>query len=137
MTPPPPPEVARAFDALPGEIRPTLDRLRALIFAVAEAEGAGPVEEALRWGAPAYLAPKGSTLRLGRAKSGEAALFVNCRTTLIEEFRAFAPEGLSFEGTRALCFGQDKAIGGAIDEAAVSLLIARALTWHRKGKRNT
>lgn len=133
MTPPPPPEVARAFDALPGEIRPALDRLRALIFVVAEAEGAGPLKEALRWGAPAYLAPKGSTLRLGRANSGEAALFVNCRTSLIDEFRAFAPEDTSFEGTRAACFGQDE----TIDEAAVSLLIARALTWHRQDKRNT
>ncbi len=131
MTPPMPPEVARAFDALPGDVRPALVWLRALIFATAEAEGAGPVEEALRWGQPAYIAPKGSTIRLGQAKSGEAALFVNCRTSLIEDFRAVAPAGSRFEGTRAVLFGP----GADIDEAALAILIARALTWHVKGKR--
>ncbi len=131
MTPAMPAEVARAFAALPGEIRSALDRLRALIFAVAEAEGAGPVEEALRWGAPAYLAPKGSTIRLGQAGTGEAALFVNCRTSLIEDFRPLAPAGSRFEGTRAVLFGP----GQDIDEAALAILIARALTWHRRGHR--
>lgn len=48
MTPSPPPEVKHAWDALPSEIRPTLDRLRALIFEVADARAAGPVKETLR-----------------------------------------------------------------------------------------
>jgi hypothetical protein len=129
--PPMPPEVIRAFDVLPDDIRPALDRLRALIFATAAAEGAGPVEEALRWGQPAYIAPKGSTIRLGQAKSGEAALFVNCRTSLIEDFRTIAPAGSRFEGTRAVLFGPRE----EIDEAALAILVARALTWHVKGKR--
>ena len=129
MSPPPvPADVANAFETLPEEVRPVLDRLRALIFATADAEGAGPVEEALRWGEPAYLAPKGSTIRLGQAKTGEAALFVNCRTSLIEDFRAIAPPGTKFEGTRAVLFGQ----GDAIDEGALAILIARALTLHRR-----
>mgnify|MGYP000592624135 CR=1 FL=1 len=43
---------------------------------------------ALRWGQPAYLAPKGSTLRVGIPKSGGAfALFAHCQTTLIADFR--------------------------------------------------
>ncbi|HCQ66290.1 MAG TPA: hypothetical protein DIU07_14560 [Rhodobacteraceae bacterium] len=130
MTPPMPPEVARAFEELSGDVRPVLDTLRALIFATAEveAEGAGPVEEALRWGQPAYIAPKGSTIRLGQAKSGEAALFVNCRTSLIEDFRAIAPAGSRFEGTRAVLFGP----GAEIEKAALAVLIARALTYHRR-----
>ena len=131
VTPPMRPEIARAFEELPGDIRPALDRLRALIFATAEAEGAGPVEEALRWGQPAYIVPKGSTIRLGRAKSGDAALFVNCRTSLIEDFRTIAPAGSRFEGTRAMLFGP----GADIDEAALAILVARALTWHVKGQR--
>jgi len=126
MTPSKPPNVAAAWEGMPDGIRPTLDRLRKLIFAVADAERAGPVEEALRWGQPAYLAPKGSTIRLGQAKTGEAALFVNCRTALIEGFRPVAPEGMRFEGTRAVLFDP----GDEIDEAALAILIARALTWH-------
>lgn len=125
---PPPTEVAGAFARYPAEIGPVLARLRALIFAVAEAEGVGPVEEALRWGEPAYLAPMGTTLRLGQAKTGEAALFVNCRTSLIEEFRPIAPPGSRFEGTRAVLFGPDD----PLDEAALAGLIGRALSWHRR-----
>ena len=128
MTPPKlPPDVARVFESLPADVRPKLDRLRALIFAVAKAEGAGPVEEALRWGQPAYLVPKGSTIRLGQAKTGDAALFVNCRTSLIEGFRPIAPPGTRFESTRAVLFGRTS----DIDEAALAVLIARALTYHR------
>lgn len=123
-----PREVAKAFGDLPDEIRPALDRLRALIFAVAEAEQVGPVEETLRWGEPAYIATKGSTIRLGRAKTGEAALFVNCRTSLIDDFRPIAPEGSRFDGTRAVLFGP----GDRLDEAALAGLIARALGWHRR-----
>lgn len=127
MTPSPPPEVARAFDALPGEIRPMLARLRALIFTVAEAEDAGPVTETLRWGEPAYLAPRGATIRLGQAKTGEAALYVTCSTTLIDDFRPVAPHGIRFEGTRAALLD-----GPDFDETALSLLVGRALTYHRK-----
>lgn len=130
-SPPMPAQVESAFGQLPADIRPTLARLRVLIFAVAEAEGAGPVEEALRWGEPAFIAPRGSTIRLGRAKTGAAALFVNCRTSLIEDFRPIAPEGSRFEGTRAVLFDP----GQHIDEAALSILVARALSWHVKGHR--
>lgn len=123
--------VEAAFAAFPDHARAALVNLRALIFATAGEIGAGPVEEALRWGQPAYLAPQGSTLRLGIAKTGEAALFVNCRTTLIEDFRPLAPAGSRFEGSRAILFdGPD-----GIDAAALSVLIARALSWHRRANR--
>ena len=128
MTPPAPPEVAAAIAALPGEVRSLLDRLRALIFRVAADEAAGPVAEGLSWGQPAYRAPRGATLRLGRARTGEAALFVTCTTDLIETFRPVAPAGTRFEGSRAVLFGP----GDSIDEAALSLLIARALTYRRQ-----
>lgn len=128
LAPSMPSEVARAFDALPAALRPTLDRLRNLIFEVARAERAGPVEETLRWGQPAYVAPGGATLRLGRAKTGAPALFVTCSTTLIDDFRPVAPPGLRFDGTRAVLFEP----GDGIDAAALSLFVARALTYHRR-----
>ncbi len=128
------PGVRAAFDAYPAEVRDVLTGIRSLIFQVSgETPGAGPLEEALRWGEPAYLAPKGSTIRLGQAKTGEAALFVNCRTSLIEDFRPIAPAGTRFEGTRAVLFGP----GDDVDEAALAVLIAHALTYHQRKQRRS
>lgn len=121
-----PPPVEAAFARYPAEARARLDCIRSLILRVAEEAQAGPVEEALRWGEPAYLAPKGSTIRLGMAKTGEAALFVNCRTTLIEDFKPMAPEVMRLEGNRAVL------LDDMCDETALALLIRRALTWHRR-----
>lgn len=129
--PAPPPEVAEVFARVPPEARAGLDRLRVLIFHVAREVGAGLVTEGLRWGAPAYLAQKGSTLRLGVPKTAQFALFFNCRTSVIAEFRAIAPVGTRFEGTRAVLFDRP----GQIDDAALAIPIARALTWHRRGRR--
>ena len=115
--------VAAAFAAFPDEVRARLLGLRARIVAVALAEGI-QLEEALRWGQPAYLAPKGSTLRLGAPKSGGFALYTHCQTSLMDDFRALCPT-LSYEGNRAVHFALE-------DEppAAIDLLIRAALTYH-------
>lgn len=122
-------EVEAAFLAFNPDVREGLLALRRLIFGVASrTEGVGAVEEALRWGQPAYLTPEtrsGSTIRLGAPKEDGYALFVHCRTSLLAEFRAAHPEGFVFEGSRALRFHA----GEAIDEAAIGALIARALTY--------
>lgn len=125
-------EVAAVFEGFPPVARAGLLRLRALIFEVAaETPGVGRVEEALRWGQPAYLTPDtgaGSTIRLGLPKAGGFALFVNCQTSLIENFRLIAPVGMPLEGKRAVVF---RAVD-EIDEAAMVVLIRRALSYHRK-----
>ncbi len=93
----------------------------------------GRLEEALRWGQPACLTVEtgaGSALRLGIPKSGGFALYVNCRTSLIADFRPMAPADMRFEGSRAVLFEE----GATIDPAAISWLIARALTYHLRGK---
>lgn len=112
--------------------RAGLLRLRALIFEVAaETPGVGRIEEALRWGQPAYLTPDtgaGSAIRLGVPKAGGFALFVTCSTSLIEDFRLVAPVGMRFEGKRAVLFRD----AGEIDEAAMVVLIRRALSYHLK-----
>ena len=111
-------EVAAAFAALPLEARENLLQLRALIFEVADDLPAiGRIEEALRWGQPAYLTPDakaGSTIWLGVPKSGAFALFVHCQTRLIGDYITMFP-------------GRDR-----IDPLRHRWLIRRALTCHLK-----
>ena len=116
--------VAAAFEAFPAEVGAGLMGLRARILAVALAEGI-PVEEALRWGQPAYLAPKGSTIRLGAPKTGGFAIYTHCQTTLMSDFKAICPD-LNFEGNRAVHFAAAEEPPKAID-----LLIHAALTYHQ------
>lgn len=125
---PMPAGVRAAFDAAPAGARRGLLHLRGLIFAVAETTSAGPVTEALRWGQPAYLAPHGSTLRLGTPATGGFALYAHCRTSLIADFRDMTGGRFETEGNRAVLFAQD----ADIDDDALAPLIARALTWHRR-----
>ena len=124
------PEVKAAFDALSPGAREGCLALRELILDVAEATPeAGLVTEELRWGQPAYLTPEtksGTTIRLGRAKTGGFALFVHCQTSLIEDFRPLAPSGTRFDGRRAVLF-EDQ---GKLEKAALRLLIRAALTYH-------
>ncbi|MEC7764567.1 MAG: DUF1801 domain-containing protein [Pseudomonadota bacterium] len=123
-----PDDVAAAFDALPPEARRGLFALRGLILRVAAECDAGPITEALRWGQPAYFAPKGTTLRLGAPKTGGFALYAHCRTPLIPDFRDMTGGRFATEGNRAVLFREV----AEIDEDALAPLIARALTWHRR-----
>lgn len=123
------PDVARAFADTPDDARAGLMRLRALILdTAADLPSAQPLREELRWGQPAYLAPKGSTLRLGVPKSGGFALFVHCRSRLIPEFTQIFPEQDRIEGTRAVLFDDPS----QIDAARHGWLVARALTYHHR-----
>lgn len=85
--------VEAAFAAFPEGARPGLLAIREMIFQVAaEVPQVGPVEEALKWGQPAYLTPttkSGSTIRLGVPKSGGYAVFTHCQTTIMSDFHAF------------------------------------------------
>ncbi|NJM81806.1 MAG: DUF1801 domain-containing protein [Tabrizicola sp.] len=128
-------EVRAAFAAAPPVSRQGMLALRQLIFDVAGGlPRIGPVEEALRWGEPAYLTPAtgaGSTIRLGVPRSGGFALYCNCRTSLIDDFRAFAGASCRTEGNRAVVFRHPQ----EIDAALISILIRRSLTWHWRSRR--
>ncbi len=122
-----PPGVQAAYDAAPEPARTGMLALRARIFAVAAATPeAGPVTEALRWGQPAFLAPKGSTLRVGVPKGAAFALFCHCRSSLIPGFRAGPGAGLRFEGTRAVLFDDPAELAAA----PLDPLIRHALAYH-------
>ncbi len=129
-TPDPVPAVASVLAAAPPAAREGMLALRHLIFDVAAGlPEVGRIEETLRWGEPAYLTPEtraGSTIRIGAPKSVGFALYCNCRTTLIADFRDLVGNACRYEGNRAIMFRHT-------DEVAItplSHLIARALTWH-------
>ncbi|WP_120634089.1 DUF1801 domain-containing protein [Ruegeria sp. EL01] len=121
------PAVEAAFDALPQDTRAGVLNLRELILETAASlPTAQPLQEALRWGQPAYLAPKGSTIRLGGHKSAQFALFVHCQSRLMGDFTTAFPGEDRIDGNRAVLFDSPD----QIDETRHGWLIARALTYH-------
>jgi len=69
------PEVAAVFDRYPAELREQLLELRSIVLdTAATTDGVGALEEALRWGEPAYLTTQsgsGSTVRIGPVRGSE------------------------------------------------------------------
>lgn len=118
-------------------MREKLLQLRALIFeTAAEIAAAGPIDETLKWGEPAYLTSAtkaGSTVRIDwKSKTPDQyAMYFNCKTTLVETFRALFPHDFSFEGNRALVFG----ISDEVPVDSLKFCIAAALTYHQASTR--
>ena len=128
--PSPSPDIKAVLDACSDTQREGLVRLRKLIFArAAELPCIGRVDEALRWGQPAYLTPDtgaACSLRIGMAPGGDFALFVHCKTGLIQNFAQGPGAGMRVQGTRAVLFSTATDIAAP----AVSMLIGQALTYH-------
>lgn len=118
--------VAAVFNGFGAEARAGLLSIRARIFKVArETQAVAPLEEALRWGQPAYLTSTGSTIRLGVPKTGGVAVYTHCQTSIMRDFREVFP-ALDFEGNRAVKF----APGEDLPLDKLEFLIRRALTYH-------
>jgi Domain of unknown function (DU1801) len=128
------PAVAEAFDAFPPRVRRKLLALRELIFATAAAtQGAGKLEETLKWGEPAYVTAEsksGSTVRIGwkKAKPDQYAIYFHCQTNLVERFRMLFAADFKFEGNRAIVFNEND----ALLRDALTCCIAAAMTYHLK-----
>ena len=128
------PEVAAVFASYPVAIRTELLAIRQLIFETAAAiDGVGPLAETLKWGEPAYLttvSKSGSTIRLGwaRAAPERYAVYFNCKTTLIDTFRAMFPHELAFEGNRAILID----VSRRAPTGPLAACLAAALTYHRE-----
>ncbi|MBT0957496.1 DUF1801 domain-containing protein [Alphaproteobacteria bacterium KMM 3653] len=115
--------VEDALDALPEGA----GALRALIAEVAAGlEDIGPLQEALRWGQPAYLTDIGSTLRIGALQDGSLALFAHCQSDVIARHAPLFPEAGVIEGNRAIRVGD---VAGMADR--LRPVIAYALRYHR------
>lgn len=123
--------VLNASQEMDAEHKDILFTIRELIFDVAQNyPSIGQVEETLRWGEPAYITTKkkaGSTIRLSIEKSSERpALFFNCKTSLVDEFRAQFGRSLTYVKNRAVILDGE----GEQYEAALRICIAAALTYH-------
>ena len=130
-----PAEVAAVFGGYDAPLRAKLLAVRRLIFETAAAtEGAGPLTECLKWSEPAYLTEatgSGSTIRIGPVRNdpGRCAVFVNCKTSLIDTYRTLFAGELSFAGNRAVLLN----VTGPLP-APLAACIGMALTYHL-GKR--
>jgi Domain of unknown function (DU1801) len=126
------PTVRAVFDATAPEPRAGMHVLRQLIFDVAaRLPKVGRIDESLRWGVPAYLTSEtrsGSTLRIGAPRAGGFALYCNCQTSLIADFRDLMGEAFCYEGNRAVVFRTAE----ELDAERIGMLVARALTWHQR-----
>ena len=124
------PEVARVFDGYPESMRKKMLLLRQIVLnTAAETEGVDALEETLKWGEPSYLTKGGSTIRMDW-KAGapdQYEMYFNCNTSLIATFKDVYGDVFTFEGNRAIVFGET-------DELPVTELkhcISLALTYHR------
>jgi hypothetical protein len=128
--------VSDVFERYGDAVCQRLLALRGLILDVAAEDGVGPIEECLKWGQAAYLTSasgSGTTVRIDRDTShgGDFALYVNCKTTLVDEWRDRFP-ALRLGGTRSLHFLLDD----PLDTDQISTCISMALNYHRrKGRR--
>jgi len=127
MTPPiTDPLVRAAYDAFPEKAWQGTMLLRDLIFQTTyELPNSPPLTECLRWGQPAYITPKGSTLRIGVPKSGGFALFTHCQSTIISQFAQTYGVDYTFDGNRAVLFDSID----QIDPEPLKILIKHALTY--------
>ena len=131
LAPEMPPAVWAAFDAFPAPARYRLLELRQIVFRVAKEKGVGPLTETLKWGEPAYLTEAtraGTTIRLGwhRNTPDHVAIYVNCRTNLVDRFRATFFDAVECAGNRALL----QRINSPTETGILAICIGMALTYH-------
>ncbi|HWU17239.1 MAG TPA: DUF1801 domain-containing protein [Devosia sp.] len=130
--PPVPEPITQALARYPEPIRQRLSEIRELIFTTAaQTTGVGPLTETLKWGEPAYLTEasrSGSTIRLGMVRSApdKCAILFNCKTNLIDTFRAHFAGDFTFDGNRALLLPATV----PIPAQPLALCLRAALTYH-------
>ena len=122
--------VRDAYEALPEPKQAHLLKLRELVLDVADSLPLpGGVEETLKWGEPSYLPIKpklGSTVRIGSFDETHVALYFNCQTMLVENFRTLFGDKLKYSKNRAVLFD----IGIPLPEQEIRMCTAMALRYH-------
>ena len=131
-TPPLPEEIQSAMQHYEPTSRTTLLKVRALVFEAAnENPSIGPITETLKWGQPSYLTENtksGSTVRLGETGGDKhPAIFVNCKTTLIAQFKEHYGDQFDYIGVRALVLTD---VGKM--SAEIKHCLAMILTYHSR-----
>ena len=119
------PEVKRAFEALPSSHKTHAYQLRDLVWQVADGMDLGcEFVETLKWGVPSYLPDKprvGSTLRIGQFDEEHIALYFNCQTMLVENFRSMFGDDVEFSKNRAVLFKVSEPLPESIIQTCASI----------------
>ena len=129
-----PKQTRDTLSGLPDHLKEKLFSLRELILETAvENPAIGPLEETLKWGEPAFLTSAtkaGTTVRINRHNkdNNQYAIYVHCRTDLLDRYRQLYSDTLTFDGDRAVVFN----IAEKPPLEAVKHCIAMALTYHLK-----
>ncbi|MDO7174159.1 DUF1801 domain-containing protein [Mariniflexile sp. AS56] len=124
------PEVKKAFNAYPKQVKTQLLYLRALILETAnELNNLNILEETFKWGEPSYVTKHGSTIRIDwKAKNpNQYAMYFQCSTSLVPTFKIIYKNIFEFEGSRAIVFQQKT----EIPKAKLKHCITLALTYHK------
>ena len=123
------PEVDRVFKSYPAPVRRKLLRIRKLIEQCSkEAGNLDTLQETLKWGEPAYLAKRSSTIRIAWSptRPDQYGVFFNCNSKLVGTFRVLFKDTFQYDGNRALIFHP----GEEIPEEALRECLSMALTYH-------
>ncbi|WP_375210509.1 DUF1801 domain-containing protein [Hyphomonas jannaschiana] len=129
-----PTPVFDVFETYPAPAKNLLLRLRTLLYETADSlPEAGRITETLKWGEPAYLtsAPKsGTTIRLAwsQKRPKTVGIFVNCQTTLLDEWRGLYGGVLDLVGNREIRLP----LGETLPADPIRHCLAMALTYHQR-----
>ncbi|MEQ9317081.1 MAG: DUF1801 domain-containing protein [Henriciella sp.] len=126
-----PAAVKAAYDAYPKPARDQLLKLRDLVFNIAASlPETGLITETLKWGEPSYLNKAGTTIRLAwsHKRPDVIGLFVNCQTTLLDDWREHYSETLDLIGNREIRLP----LSAPLPLEPLRHCIAMALTYKRR-----
>lgn len=101
------PAAALKFDSYPVLVKRQMNALRELIREVAvETEDVSALEETLKWGEPAFLTKKGSTVRMDWKQKApdQYAVYFKCTSKLVSTFREVYGDLFRYEKNRAIVF---------------------------------
>ena len=126
------PDVNSVIKTYPSYAREIFFQLRELLYQTATSNHkVGSLEETLKWNEPAYLTTQsksGSTIRIAWNKKYPETLgiYLNCKTSLVENVRTMFPDDFKFEGNRGLILLHNK----ALPVASIRYCFEMALTYH-------
>ena len=135
--PPLPRDVKTVVRTYPSAARSRFMDIREIVFAAAaDTPETGPLTETLKWGQPAYLTEvtqSGATLRVAwnQRDPDRIGIFLNCRSSLVENIRTLYPGTFEIEGTRGLKLALDK----PLPKQAIDHVARLSQSYHRRKRR--
>ena len=129
-----PDPVFDVFETYPRNAQGQLLLVRTILYETADSlPDVGRITETLKWGEPAYLTerPKsGTTIRLAWSpkRPETAGVFVNCQTTLLDEWRELYGGALDLVGNREIRLP----LGAPLPKDPIRHCLAMALTYHQR-----